>query len=168
MAEHHSAQSFICAIIPADGLSTPPTRRAYIEDSITEVAFPMQPSNPLALKYAALILRCENVTQTCKFYDRDSSITDWYYEAYVAQSEDTVIRRSNSITNILKYNKTDQARGDTLIMKNGPVNGSWETSPDVNIASLARTIWWYRGSGRDVSTVFGERGLIRILGDLPS
>ena len=159
---------FICALIPADRQRSLPTHREYIEGSITEVRFPVPASNPLVLKYAAIVLQCENVIEISKFNDRDPTVTDWYYQAYAADSESPAMRSpsNNSIVNIFKSPRTHHALGDVLIMKNGPTDGPWESSANVNIPSLARTIWWYRGSGQDISTVFGERGLIRVIGDM--
>jgi hypothetical protein len=164
--EQTPPQGFMCALIPADGLHTTPAHREYVEGSIGQVTFPMQASNPLTLKYAAILLQCDNVVEISKFYDRDSSVVDWYYQAFAAETDDAYNAKPNSIANILKDPKVGPVQGDILVMKNGPLNGQWETYPDVNVPSLARTIWWYRGSGRDISTVFGERGLLRVIGNL--
>lgn len=159
---------FTCALIPADHQHSLPTHREYVEGSITEVAFPVPATNPLVLKYAAIVLQCEDVIEISKFYDRDPTVTDWYYQAYAADLESPSMRNpsGNSIANIFKSSRVHHPLGDVLVIKNGPTHGPWESSANVNIPSLARTIWWYRGSGQDISTVFGERGLIRVIGDI--
>jgi hypothetical protein len=131
-----------------------------------QLSVPLHACNPLVLKYAAIILQCENVIKIAKFYDRDPTITDWYYQAYAAEFPIMPNTGMNSIVNILKKPRAQQAVGNVLIMKNGPMHASWERSPNVNIPSLAQTIWWYRGSGQDVSTVFGERGLRHIIANM--
>jgi hypothetical protein len=70
------------------------------------------------------------------------------------------------VANIIKENKVGKVCGDVVIMKNGPLGGSWESSPGIDIASLSSTLWWYHQSGRDLSTVFGERGFFWMVGDM--
>jgi hypothetical protein len=70
------------------------------------------------------------------------------------------------VASILKKPKKKPVYGDILVMKNGPIGGSWEVLPDVDISSLAKTIWWYKASGVDISTIFGERGFSRVLREL--
>jgi len=53
-----------------------------------------------------------------------------------------------------------------VVLKNGPVGESWEWSSDVKTGALAHMIWWYEKSSQEVSMVFGERGLLRVVGKL--
>jgi hypothetical protein len=117
----------------------------------------------MTLKYAATLLQSENAIELNKFYDRNHSITDWYYQAYCSENHHSI---PNSIANILKQPRGAQVCGDVLIIKNGPLDGIWEACPDVNTTSLAQTIWWYKVSGQDISTIFGERGFSRVLQEL--
>ena len=155
--------AFTGVFIPADGQKTTPLHREYIEGAMFPITFPSHPSDSLTLNYAAALLQCEQPIEATKFYDRDPQIFDWYYQAYNSNNHQNPV---NSVANIVKKANTHQLHGDVLIIKNGPLGGAWESSPDVDIATLAQTIWWYRGSGRDVATVFGERGLLRTVHDL--
>ena len=49
-----------------------------------------------------------------------------------------------------------------VILKNGPVSGWWNMTPDVDPKALEKTLWWYHRSGRDIRTISSKRGLIHM------
>ena len=155
--------SFKCALIPANHVQTPPGSREFIEGAICLEDLPYSPTLAVSLEYVGILLQTDNIVEVSKFYDRDPCICDWYYQAYGSSSTN---QTRNSVANIIKEKKKGKVCGDVVIMKNGPLGGVWESSPDVDIISLSSTLWWYQQSGRDLSVVFRERGFLRMVGDL--
>lgn len=135
--------------------------RGYIEGAMVDMMMPVSTSSPMVPYFVAQLLQCEAPVEVAKFYDRDPAICDWYYQAYASGNG-----ASNSVANVLRSPDFPNVTGDVVILKNGPLSGMWKWSPDISIQPLARTLWWYQQSGRDITTVFGERGLQRILGDI--
>ena len=155
--------SFKCAFLPANQIQTPPVCREFVEGAISLVDLPCSPSVASCLKYIGILLQTEDIAEISKFYYRDPCAYDWYYQAYGAACPN---QTHNSVASIIKERKESKVCGDVVIVKNGPLGGLWESYPDINMASLSGTLWWYRQSGRDLSTVFGERGFLRMVGDI--
>lgn len=92
------------------------------------------------------------------FYDRQDSICDWYYAAYADPND------SNSPPNtIVKDALNLDVRGRVLVILDGPKEGKWMQNEEVDTLKLARTLWWYKQSGSDVTEVYGERELRRFV-----
>jgi hypothetical protein len=144
-------------------MTTIPAYREYVEGSMTQIHLPSHPSEADVLTYVAKLLCCDEPVEITKFYDRDPKVIDWYYQAYSANND---CSPCNSIISIVKHSRSKAVYGDVLIMKNGPIDGSWQSAPDIDLQSLVRTIWWYLKSGREPASVFGERGLLRTVGQL--
>lgn len=134
--------------------------RQYVEGAMAAVTIPVPASNPMVLYFIAQLLQCEMPLEVANFYHRDPAVCDWYYQAYTSGAPG----RPNSVANILRTNRHEEITGDVFILKTGPLNGIWRWSPDILVRPLAETLWWYRQSGRDITAVFGERGLVRMLG----
>ena len=107
-------------------------------------------------------MQCNTPVEIANFYDRDPQVSDWYYQAYVSNRGG----RSNSIVNIITQDYQSNTLGDMFIIKSGPENGIWKWDPDLTIKQTAEILWWYQQSGRDMRTVFNERGLVRLLGNM--
>lgn len=162
VASEKEPEEFRCIFIPADGNRNAPPNRPYVEGAMTEVTLPVTSSSPMVPYLVSQLLQCETPIEIANFYDRDPDICDWYYQVF--GSDD--LGQPNSIGNILHSRNHPNVTGDILVMKSGPQNGIWKWSPDLCPQSLAETLWWYRQSGRDIATVFNERGLKRILGEI--
>jgi hypothetical protein len=131
---------------------------------MSDVTLSTVPSSPAVIDSVSAILGSASIVELEKFYDRDPTVCGWYYQAYVA--DDGVCSRLNSITNGFLRKREAPVVGDVLIVKNGPLGAAWETRASVDKVALAQTIWWYQKSGRDMSTVFGERGFMRVTSEL--
>lgn len=162
LASEPEPDQFACVFIPADRARASPAMREYIEGGMVDMMMPIPTSSPMVPYFVGELLQCDAPVEIAKFYDREADVCDWYYQAYSSGGQGG----SNSVANILRSPRFPIIAGDVLVLKNGPLNGTWKWSPDISVQALARTLWWYQQSGRDITAVFGERGLMRILGEV--
>lgn len=155
---------FNCVLITADGAVNQPSDRGYVENGISTIAIPSAADSTVTNMFISNILRIAEPYEIVKFYDRDASVIGWYYQAYGVPPIDYGGLRPNSIASLLL--PKNPVRGDIVIVKNGPSSGTWTEDPDVDAVSLAHTIWWYYKSGQDIGSVFGERGFVRMVGNI--
>ncbi|KAA1478397.1 hypothetical protein DENSPDRAFT_788068 [Dentipellis sp. KUC8613] len=94
-------------------------------------------------------------------YDRDPSISDWYYTIYALKNQDHM-SQPNSIVNALSRPGLSTF-GPAFAVKNGPWDGDWVLDDGISSEAFGRSAWWYLRSGNTVDNVFGERGLLRFL-----
>lgn len=161
-AEKPEAQSFNGVVIAPDGARSCPTHREYIAGSLTEILFPISPSSPLLPHFMTQVIEGPNFRELIRFYDRDPQICDWYYQVFGYDSNLLPGATGNSVANILCTSRQFKFVGNIVIVKNGPAEGRWVTTPDIDLTALGQTLWWYQRSGRDVGAVCNERSFMRL------
>ena len=162
IASEKEPDAFKGIFIAADGNRSPPPTRTYVQEKMVEIPIPVSITNSMVPYLIANLLQCDTSVEIANFYDRDPQVSEWYYQAYVSNRG----RRTNSIANVVTQDYQSNALGDLFIIKSGPENGIWKWDPDLTIKQTAETLWWYQQSGRDMRTVFNERGLVRLLGNM--
>ena len=148
-------------IEPGNGVESLATRE-LVGKSFTTVEFPVAASSPLVPHLIKQELNSPTCRELFNFYDRDPTVCEWYYQAYGDEHKTSTSDILNPVANILVWLGLPKMVGRVVILKNGPVGGRWNMTPDVDPKALEQTLWWYHRSGRDIRTVSSERGLIRM------
>ena len=108
-----------------------------------------------------------DMVEVGKFYDRQDSTLNWYYQCYgVDQTQkvgDYVIENTRETSSVSSWLGLTGWQGSIVIVKNGPAGGAWKEDLGIQLDSLVRSIWWYMRSGNDRAQVFGERELSRFI-----
>ena len=108
-----------------------------------------------------------DMVEVSKFYDRQNSIMNWYYQCYgidQAQSiNDYGFKKTQDALSVLAWLGLTSGWGSIAIVKNGPADAGWKADLGMQPDSLVRSIWWYMRSGNDRMQVFGERKLSRFI-----
>ena len=111
-----------------------------------------------------------DMVEVGKFYDRQDSTMNWYYQCYSvdeAQSvDDYGFKKTQDALSVSAWLGLTSGQGSIAIVKNGPVGAVWKDDLRMQPDSLARSIWWYMRSGNDRAQVFGERELSRFIMEL--
>jgi hypothetical protein len=127
-------------------------------DSPTAIRLPVSVTDPLVTSCIENLLDIERAAKIIKFYDRDPTAINWYYQLYRHNPVSASFLPVNSIASILSR-AGEVIRGDVVVVKNGPSGEEWEWEGDVDVDALVQTLWWYERSGRCVQTVFGKKGV---------
>ncbi|KAH7925861.1 hypothetical protein BV22DRAFT_1128633 [Leucogyrophana mollusca] len=148
-------------LLPIVAIVIPPYDLDEFSDplSLASYMIPVRRSRPQAqleaLQIVSSVLEETRIAHPLIFFSRHEQETDVYYQAYHSTYEPDD-REPNSICSSL-YKKNRHPSGSIVVVCNGASFAPSDTELDMDVEDLARTIWWYKRSGRNVSTVTAER-----------
>lgn len=96
--------------------------------------------------------------EVARFYDRDASISDWYYQMYATRDIKEELVRNH----VAECVASRRIYGTVVIMKNGLTEGVLADNLEIRLDDLANTLWWYTATGMDARTVCCDRELPRL------
>jgi len=79
-----------------------------------------------------------NLKEVGKFYDRDECAQDWYYQCYSKPTPGLLKAKPHTVAGCLVITNYNNP---ILVMKNGPVHGSWQHNLHIDLDAVACTIW---------------------------
>jgi hypothetical protein len=153
-----------CVIVRATADEThdprPPARYDAVLAQMEERCLSLSPLGGEDIREMASLLGTDTVQDLGRFFDRDPRTNAWYYQVYGEGEGNT-----NHTLAFMGTRGRPCPRGDVLLVKNGPIGGEWETDRAITAETVAKTVWWYWASGRDMYEVTQERDMARVLLD---
>jgi hypothetical protein len=128
-----------------------------IQSELQPLYLPNLTNNITDIPIIASALAQTDTQEVRRFYDCKPDTCNWYYQCYCQISTDQPNVHIPVHNYFTKWLDVHEGCGSFLIVKNGPSDGCWPNELNLDLNTVARTIWWYQASGNDQAQVCREQ-----------